>query len=156
MKWIVDIVAEHPELRDVMKRCQPGRFAACGVEIATEPADLPGCRVYGDFLIDRVAVAKGRADGRIKQDFLVHEMATETVIYYSGQQSAAHPKVGRHINSLGRKLRGTGHYGASADGRVVSNHRYAGDDDPDLPAEESIRRAISATLGRVKAEMGVP
>lgn len=146
MKGIADIVAERPELRHVMKRFKPSAFLACGVEIATHPAELPGIRVYGDFLIDRKS-------GQVKQDFVTYELATGKVAYYSGKTSRAFPAIGRHINELGRRLRGTGHYGVSADG-LISNHHYSSDVDPDLPAEPEVRQRISDCLAQVKAALG--
>lgn len=146
IKMIAELVGEQPDLRKVMKRFRPDRFVCCGVEIASHPPDFPGLRVYGDFLVDRAAVARGGA-GQVKQDFLILETATGRVSYYSGRASPDEPRLGKHIKEFARRFRGTAHYGVHADGSLlVGNHRYADDADSSLAVEDAIRRRIGDCL----------
>ncbi|HEV8633234.1 MAG TPA: hypothetical protein VG370_03180 [Chloroflexota bacterium] len=154
MTTIAELVAEYPVLRAVMKRFH-ARFLPCGLAILTAPLELGGWRIHGDFVVDRAAVRRQAKSGQIKQDFLAHDPAADRVIYFSGEVSGAYPAIGRHINELAAKLRGTAHYGVDPAGRRIGNHHYSGINDPDLPVEPEARLRIRAALARVEADEGI-
>lgn len=155
VKRLHELEEENPEIVKFMKRYASDRFLDCGVVIGSFPQGGSGPVVYGYFVVDRTEAHKANSTSRIKQDFVVWDPRSKKADYYSGRPKSepGNPSV-KTIGAFCAQFGNGGEYGCHKSGHtwICRDHHYIDENDPRLPIESAIRRAVSSAMRSVRNE----
>jgi hypothetical protein len=110
--------------------------------------------LYGLWVIDKPAIADGREDERVKQDFLVVDRRDGRLAYYSGLPVHARPANAFGMGEFHRLFGYTGDFGYARPG-PCTNHHYRDENDDRLPREPHLRALVAEALDQAYADLGL-